>query len=161
MRAAKRRSSGRNGDRGTRGSPTKTSDDQEHHHEFDERRVAGETYVFRQGDLAAKAHIVRSGRIQPRAVNGETFPRAPASLPWLTTAQMIEVDRIMIDDLGIGLAQMMESAGRDLAQLTRVRFLGGDPRGRRVVVLAGPGGNGGGAWSPPAGCPAGARTSRW
>ena len=145
MRAAKRRSSGRNGDRATRGSPTKTSDDQEHHHEFDERRVAGETYVFRQGDLAAKAHIVRSGRIEPRAVNGETFPRAPASLPWLTTAQMIEVDRIMIDDLGIGLAQMMESAGRDLAQLTRVRFLGGDPRGRRVVVLAGPGGNGGGA----------------
>jgi NAD(P)H-hydrate epimerase len=58
---------------------------------------------------------------------------------------MIEVDRIMIDELHIGLAQMMESAGRGLAQLARVRFLADDPRERRVVVLAGPGGNGGGA----------------
>jgi len=117
--------------------------------------------VFRQGDLAAKAHIVRSGRIEPRAVNGETFPRAPASLPWLTTAQMIEVDRIMIDDLGIGLAQMMESAGRDLAQLTRVRSSAATREaaasscspGLAATVLV--------RWSPPAGCPAGARTSRW
>jgi NAD(P)H-hydrate epimerase len=74
-----------------------------------------------------------------------SIPDAPKSLPWLTTEQMIEVDRIMMHDLRIGLAQMMESAGRDLAQLTRVRFLDGDTRGRRVVVLAGPGGNGGGA----------------
>jgi len=74
-----------------------------------------------------------------------SIPEAPPSLPWLTTEQMIEVDRIMLHDLRIGLAQMMESAGRDLAQLTRLRFLDGDPRGRRVVVLAGPGGNGGGA----------------
>lgn len=74
-----------------------------------------------------------------------TIPDAPPSLPWLTTEQMIEVDRIMVEDLGIGLVQMMESAGRDLAQLARVRFFGGDPRGRRIAVLAGPGGNGGGA----------------
>ncbi len=73
------------------------------------------------------------------------IPAAPESLVWLTTSQMIEVDRVMIDELGIGLAQMMESAGRDLAHLTRVRFLDGDPRDRRVVVLAGTGGNGGGA----------------
>ncbi len=77
--------------------------------------------------------------------DGTSIPDAPDTLPWLTTEQMIEVDRIMMDDLAIGLAQMMESAGRDLAQLTRLRVLDGDPRGRRVVVLAGPGGNGGGA----------------
>jgi NAD(P)H-hydrate epimerase len=70
---------------------------------------------------------------------------APFSMPWLTTEQMIEVDRIMIEELHIGLAQMMESAGRGLAHLARVRFLADDPRERRIVVLAGPGGNGGGA----------------
>lgn len=40
---------------------------------------------------------------------------------------------------------MMENAGRNLAHLARERFLGGDPRGRKVAVLAGTGGNGGGA----------------
>ncbi|MCH9686544.1 MAG: NAD(P)H-hydrate epimerase [Deltaproteobacteria bacterium] len=65
--------------------------------------------------------------------------------PSLTTAQMIEVDRAMIEDYGIVLMQMMENAGRALATLARERFLGGDPRGRRVTVLAGTGGNGGGA----------------
>ena len=68
-----------------------------------------------------------------------------AALPWLTVAQMIEVDRAMVDDYGIVLLQMMEHAGRHLAHLARARFLAGSARGRRVVVLAGPGGNGGGA----------------
>ena len=40
---------------------------------------------------------------------------------------------------------MMENAGRNLAHLARTRFLDGDPSGRRIVVLAGTGGNGGGA----------------
>ncbi len=62
----------------------------------------------------------------------------------LTAAQMTRVDRIMRENLGIALLQMMELAGRGLAALARTRFLGGDPRGRRVVVLAGSGGNGGG-----------------
>jgi NAD(P)H-hydrate epimerase len=39
----------------------------------------------------------------------------------------------------------MENAGRALAHLGRVRFFGGDPRGKRVTVLAGTGSNGGGA----------------
>jgi NAD(P)H-hydrate epimerase len=51
----------------------------------------------------------------------------------------------MIDDFCIGLVRMMENAGRSLAHLARERFLDGDPRGRHVVVLAGTGGNGGGA----------------
>ena len=67
------------------------------------------------------------------------------SPPYLTTEQMIEVDRAMIEDYRIELVQMMENAGRNLAHLARTRFLDGDPRGRRVVVLAGTGGNGGGA----------------
>jgi NAD(P)H-hydrate epimerase len=63
---------------------------------------------------------------------------------YLTTDQMREVDRLMIEDYHIELIQMMENAGRGLAHLARSRFLDGDPRGRTVVVLAGTGGNGGG-----------------
>jgi NAD(P)H-hydrate epimerase len=66
-------------------------------------------------------------------------------VPYLTTAQMIEVDRAMIEDFGIELIQMMENAGRNLAHLARTRFLDGNPRGQQVIVLAGTGGNGGGA----------------
>ena len=66
-------------------------------------------------------------------------------VPWLTTEQMVEVDRAMIEDLGIGLIQMMENAGRALADLARERFLDRDPTGKKVTVLAGNGGNGGGA----------------
>jgi len=67
------------------------------------------------------------------------------AMPSLTTAQMVEVDPAMIEDFHIELIQMMENAGRNLAHLARIRFLDGDPRGKRVVVLAGTGGNGGGA----------------
>ena len=73
------------------------------------------------------------------------IPQTNDALSFLTTAQMIEVDRLMIEDYGIHLARMMENAGRNLAHLARARFLNGDPRGRLVVVLAGTGGNGGGA----------------
>lgn len=66
-------------------------------------------------------------------------------VPYLTTDQIKEVDRVMVDDFGIDLARMMENAGRGLAHLARDRFLDGDPRGKAVIVLAGPGGNGGGA----------------
>ena len=49
----------------------------------------------------------------------------------------------MVDEAGISLLQMMENAGRSLALQARAQ-LGGDARGRRVQVLAGRGGNGGG-----------------
>jgi NAD(P)H-hydrate epimerase len=52
---------------------------------------------------------------------------------------MREVDRVMVEDLHIELVQMMENAGRNLADLTVSRF---SPA--TVVVLAGTGGNGGG-----------------
>ncbi len=66
------------------------------------------------------------------------------TVPFLTTDQMREVDRAMIEDYHIELVQMMENAGRNLAHLARMRFLAGDPREKQVVVLCGPGGNGGG-----------------
>jgi hypothetical protein len=58
---------------------------------------------------------------------------------------MIEVDRAMMEDYRIDLVRMMENAGRCLAILARDRFLDGLPVGKRVTVLAGSGGNGGGA----------------
>lgn len=67
------------------------------------------------------------------------------NIPYLTTQQMIEVDRLMVDVFGIQLVQMMENAGRHLAVLARDRFLEGDPVNKKVIVLAGSGGNGGGA----------------
>lgn len=70
---------------------------------------------------------------------------AAAALPWLTVEQMIEVDRAMVEDFEILLFQMMEHAGRHLAHLARERFLSRPGSTRGAVVLAGPGGNGGGA----------------
>ncbi len=63
--------------------------------------------------------------------------------PALTTAQMAEVDRLMVDEFGIALIQMMENAGRNLAELAR-RLSGGSAAGRRVAVICGTGNNGGG-----------------
>jgi NAD(P)H-hydrate epimerase len=71
------------------------------------------------------------------------FYREP--VPYLSTDQMREVDRLMIEVYHIELIQMMENAGRHLAALARERFLGGNPQYKHVVVLAGTGGNGGGA----------------
>ncbi len=73
------------------------------------------------------------------------FPWATEDVPFVDTPQMIEVDRAMIEDFHIDLIQMMENAGRNLAHLARHRFLEGNPAGKTVVVLAGTGGNGGGA----------------
>lgn len=73
------------------------------------------------------------------------IPIAAEVIPYVDTGQMIEVDRAMIEDYRIELIQMMENAGRNLAHIARERFLNGDPRGRKIVVLAGTGGNGGGA----------------
>jgi len=62
-----------------------------------------------------------------------------SGIPAITTDQMREVDRVMIEDLGIELIQMMENAGHNLALLTAQRYSPGS-----VTLLAGPGGNGGG-----------------
>ncbi len=75
---------------------------------------------------------------------GGLFPALDArAVPWLSVEQMREVDRVMVEELGISLVRMMENAGRSLAQVAR-DLLGGDTAGRSVLVLAGSGGNGGG-----------------
>ena len=71
------------------------------------------------------------------------FPKPSFDIPSITTEQMIEVDRLMIEEYGILLIQMMENAGRCLAILAKERFL--DTGNEKVMVLAGVGGNGGGA----------------
>lgn len=58
-------------------------------------------------------------------------------------ADMVEVDRLMIEEYGSTLLQMMENAGRSLAATGR-RMLGGSTAERRVLVLVGKGNNGGG-----------------
>jgi len=65
------------------------------------------------------------------------------TLPTLTTEQMREVDRLMIERYGITLIQMMENAGRNLALLAK-ELLEDDIADRPVVILAGRGNNGGG-----------------
>ena len=69
--------------------------------------------------------------------------KSAANLPLLTTDQMVEVDRLMIEEWHISLIQMMENAGRCLAEMTR-QHLGGRVAGKQVVVLSGTGNNGGG-----------------
>ncbi|MEM7030702.1 MAG: NAD(P)H-hydrate epimerase [Chloroflexota bacterium] len=73
------------------------------------------------------------------------IPMYEGPIPYISTDQMIEVDRAMMEDYQISLIQMMENAGRNLAHLARDRFLQGNPTGKTVVILAGTGGNGGGA----------------
>ena len=73
------------------------------------------------------------------------IPTYTNKIPFLTTEQMIEVDRAMMNDYKIALIQMMENAGRNLAHLARERFFESNPIGKKVTVLAGIGGNGGGA----------------
>ena len=58
---------------------------------------------------------------------------------------MIEVDRAMIEEYRIELIQMMENAGRSLALVAKRRFLSHGTLRSRIAVLAGTGGNGGGA----------------
>ena len=68
-----------------------------------------------------------------------------SNIPKIDTPQMIEVDRLMMEEYHIELIQMMENAGRCLAILTKERFFNGDIEGKKITVMAGTGGNGGGA----------------
>jgi NAD(P)H-hydrate epimerase len=62
-------------------------------------------------------------------------------VPALTARQMREVDRIAVEEFGLGILQMMENAGRNLAE--NVWDMLGHAGGE-VTILAGAGGNGGG-----------------
>ncbi len=66
------------------------------------------------------------------------------SLPTATAEQMAQVDRIMMDELGVDVLQLMEAAGLAVTEAIR-RQVGGDVGGKRILLLAGTGGNGGDA----------------
>lgn len=59
-------------------------------------------------------------------------------IPAVTAAEMREVDRVAVEEVGLQVLQMMENAGRALAWHVR------DVGDGTVVVVAGNGGNGGG-----------------
>ena len=68
------------------------------------------------------------------------WPAAVAEeLTWIDAAMMAEIDRLTIQYAKVSLCQMMENAGRSLAEVAIQEFAP-----KRVVVLAGSGGNGGG-----------------
>jgi NAD(P)H-hydrate epimerase len=81
---------------------------------------------------------------------------AGLAVPAVTADQMREVDRIAVEDFGLGILQMMENAGRNLAlsvldmlgreEVPSQAALGDGVPGERpaVAILAGSGGNGGG-----------------
>ena len=65
------------------------------------------------------------------------------NIPVISTEQMIEVDRLMIECYGIKLIQMMENAGRNLAihvkqQLSKISDK------TNICIVVGSGNNGGG-----------------
>ncbi len=63
--------------------------------------------------------------------------------PAATAAQMAQADKVAIDDLGVPLASLMESAARQIARVASLMLDG--VAGRRIVALAGRGSNGGDA----------------
>ncbi|MDE3053445.1 MAG: NAD(P)H-hydrate epimerase [Gemmatimonadota bacterium] len=65
-------------------------------------------------------------------------------VPCVSADEMRTVDRVTIEDFGVTLIQMMENAGRALALVVRALVVPHRTAGA-VAVLAGPGGNGGGA----------------
>lgn len=65
-------------------------------------------------------------------------------IPTLTTEQMVEVDRLMVEEYGIGLLQMMENAGRHLAEQAARLLAPKALQDCRVLAMCGGGNNGGG-----------------
>jgi NAD(P)H-hydrate epimerase len=72
------------------------------------------------------------------------IPHFKGNLPFISPDQMKEIDRIMAEDFGISLNQTLENAGQNLAILAREKFLDFKPQGKKVIVIASPGANGGG-----------------
>lgn len=71
------------------------------------------------------------------------FTKNGIKVPVLTKEQMIEVDRIAMEETGPNLWQMMENAGRNLSELI-FQHLDKGWKEKEIFVLAGKGNNGGG-----------------
>ncbi len=63
-------------------------------------------------------------------------------IPAVEEHQMREVDRIVVEDYGLEILQMMENAGRNLAM--NIIDLTDKNKNKTIMVVAGSGGNGGG-----------------
>ncbi|TMP98078.1 MAG: NAD(P)H-hydrate epimerase [Thaumarchaeota archaeon] len=63
-------------------------------------------------------------------------------VPALSSKGMAELDRRLVEDFRIDLSMMMENAGRSVA--TQARTIIGGVEGKRILVMAGKGNNGGG-----------------
>lgn len=64
-------------------------------------------------------------------------------IPFVTRSQMKEVDRLMIEEFGINLFQMMENAGRNLADLAQY-VLDDNLSDKTIAIISRGGSNGGG-----------------
>ncbi|MHA1991551.1 MAG: NAD(P)H-hydrate epimerase [Candidatus Hodarchaeales archaeon] len=71
------------------------------------------------------------------------IPLISDPIPCVTKDQMIEVDRLMMEEFGINLFQMMENAGRAIAIISKNLYLN-TKKMSKIAVLVGTGGNGGG-----------------
>jgi hydroxyethylthiazole kinase-like uncharacterized protein yjeF len=67
----------------------------------------------------------------------------PALSPSLSSAELARLDRIASEEYGLPTAVLMENAGRGAAEVVLGRLAG--PRAATVVLLSGPGNNGGDA----------------
>lgn len=65
-----------------------------------------------------------------------------ATIPTVTVDQMREVDRLMVEDIGVSITMMMEHASRATANLSRT-VVGGSVNGKTISILCGKGNNGG------------------
>lgn len=62
--------------------------------------------------------------------------------PAVKVDQMREIDRIMVEEIGVSILMMMENASRNIAVMAR-KMLGGSVKGKKIVILCGKGNNGG------------------
>lgn len=75
----------------------------------------------------------------------QAFVSYSGNIVTISVEQMKMVDYLMENKYGITLYQMMENAGRSLAILATKYFYDGTAKNKKIAVLAGNGGNGGGA----------------
>ena len=71
------------------------------------------------------------------------MPIKMQKLTVVTSEQMREIDRLMTEEYGILLIQMMENAGRNLAETARC-LLNYSVAGKKIAIAVGKGNNGGG-----------------
>ncbi|MHA1428332.1 MAG: hypothetical protein ACTSQI_20300, partial [Candidatus Helarchaeota archaeon] len=55
-------------------------------------------------------------------------------IPMVTAKQMNEIDHLLTDEFHFDLMQLMENAGRNLAELVK-RYYGGSVEGKFVLVV--------------------------